>query len=106
MYFGRVRNVNLIVWKDGPRIMWGALFDDSQQRPVLWRQEGVKWNISMRDAGQELRTARGSADSSRELNPLVGASERALNLPDNFKGELEFALTIKGNKATAQLKIE
>ncbi|MCF6228616.1 MAG: hypothetical protein L3J82_08175, partial [Planctomycetes bacterium] len=106
MYYGRVRSINLIAWKDGQRIMWGALFDDSQQRPVLWRQEGVEWQLTYADSGQSLGSKKGTIDSSRDLNPLVNTSDRALNLPDGFKGNIELALTIKGVKSTARLNIE
>ncbi|MEE9312691.1 MAG: hypothetical protein V3V10_09810 [Planctomycetota bacterium] len=106
MYYGRVRSINLIVWKDGQRIMWGALFDDSQQRPVLWRQEGVEWQLTYADSGRSLGSKKGIFDSSRDLNPLVNTSVRALNLPDGFKGNIELALAIKGVKSTARLNIE
>lgn len=105
-YFSRVRTLNLVAWKDGPSIKWGVLFNGSQEQPVLWRQKGIKWSILLQDNGQKLRDLAGTADSSRTLNPLIGAGDRAIKLPNNFKGELKLSLTVHGLKTSVILKIE
>jgi hypothetical protein len=105
LFFSRVRNIRCLAWQDGRRVMWGALFDDSRQQPVIWRQEGVAWNIQMTKASQMVREREGAVNTSRALNPLVDAELRALDLPDNIEGDIELQLTVGGERTTTRLTI-
>lgn len=105
LYYNRVRNIRCLAWQDGNRVLWGAFFDDSRQQSVLWRDDGVSWQIRMTHAGQALREREGQVNSSRALNPLVDAELRALELPEGFKGDIELALNVGGERTTTTLTI-
>jgi hypothetical protein len=105
LYYNRVRNIRCLAWQDGGRVLWGAFFDDSRQQSVLWREDGVSWQIRMTHAGQALQERTGQVNSSRALNPLVDAELRALVLPEGFKGDVELALNIGGERTTTTLTI-
>jgi hypothetical protein len=105
LFFSRVRNIRCLAWQDGRRILWGALFDDSRQQPVIWRQDDVTWNIQMTKASQMVREREGTANTSRALNPLVDAELRALDLPENITGDIELQLTVGGERTTTRLTI-
>jgi hypothetical protein len=105
LFFSRVRNIRCLAWQDGRRVMWGALFDDSRQQPVIWRQDDVVWNIQMTKGSQMVREREGTANTSRALNPLVDAELRALDLPDNIEGDIELQLTVGGERTTTRLTI-
>jgi hypothetical protein len=106
LYFTQVRSIRCLAWHDGGRVLWGVLFDDSRQQPVLWRQDGVEWEIRMTRGSEIIRGAAGVVNSSRALNPLVDAETRALELPQDFKGDVELALTIGDRRTTTRLRIE
>ncbi len=105
LYYNRVRNIRCLAWQDGGRVLWGAFFDDSRQQSVLWREDGVSWQIRMTHAGQALREREGQVNSSRALNPLVDADLRALELPEGFNGDVELALNVGGERTTTTLTI-
>ncbi|MCB9935411.1 MAG: hypothetical protein H6840_06940 [Planctomycetes bacterium] len=106
LYFNRVRNIRCLAWQDGRRVLWGAFFDDSRQQPVLWREDEIGWSIQMTRGGQMVREREGQVNSSRALNPLVDAELRALELPENFKGDVELALNVGGERTTTTLSIK
>ena len=105
MFFSHVRNIRCLAWQDGSRVLWGAYFDDGRQQPVLWRQEGVVWNIQLTKAGQMVHEREGTANTSKALNPLVDAELRALDLPENFEGDVELQLTVGGERTTTRITI-
>lgn len=105
LFFSRVRNVRCLAWQDGRRVLWGALFDDGRQQPVIWRQEGVVWNIQVSQGGAMIREREGTINSSRALNPLVDAELRAIDLPEKTEGDIDLQLTINGERTTTRLTI-
>jgi hypothetical protein len=105
LYFSRVRNIRCLAWQDGRRVLWGALFDDGRQQPVLWRQDGVTWNLQVTKGGTMVREREGTVNTSRALNPLVDAEIRAIDLPENLTGDLELQLTVNGERTTTRLTI-
>jgi hypothetical protein len=106
LFFSHVRNVRCLAWQNGRRVQWGALFDDSRQQPVIWRQDGIEWNIQMTKGGQMIREREGKVNSSRALNPLADADLRELALPDGFEGDVELQLTVGGVRTTTRLTIK
>jgi hypothetical protein len=105
LFFSRVRNVRCLAWQDGRRVLWGALFDDGRQQPVIWRQEGVIWNIQVTQGGTMIREREGTVNSSRALNPLVDAELRAIDLTDKIEGDIDLQLTVNGERTTTRVTI-
>lgn len=101
-----VRNIRCIAWQDGRRVLWGVLFDDGRQQPVMWRQDGIVWNMQMTQRRQMVKERQGTVNSSRALNPLVDADVRELQLPEDVTGEVELALTVGGERTVTRLTIK
>ncbi|MCC6465231.1 MAG: hypothetical protein IT463_07835 [Planctomycetes bacterium] len=104
-HFGLVRAVRCLAWQDGERVLWGALFDDSRQQPVLWRQSGVRWEVQLTRGGQVIEHGAGEASSSRDLNPLVNASTRGLAIPAGVQGPVEVVLDVGGQRTRTSLTL-
>lgn len=105
LLFANVRNIRCLAWQDGQRVLWGVLFDDGRQQPVLWRQEGIVWNVQMKSHSQVIKERAGTVNSSRALNPLVDPDLRELALPADFKGDVEITVTVGGERTTMNLAI-
>ena len=106
LYFHQVSKLRVHAWQDGTRVMWGVLFDDGRQQPVLWRQDSVAWNIQMKRGSEILFERAGEANSSRALNPLVDSDLRAMNLPAGFTGDIELTARVGGLEAKTRLTIK
>lgn len=103
--FDRVRTLRCAAWQEGRRVVWGALFDDARGQPMLWRQGGVEWTVKATKGGQPLVEKAGRTGSSRDLNPLVDAQSRALELPADAAGEIELALEVGGRRASMRIEL-
>ena len=106
LLFNNVRNIRCLAWQDGRRVRWGVLFDDSRNQPVLWRQEGIAWDMQMVHRGQVLKQRGGTINSSRALNPLVEPELRELPLAEDFEGDVELQLTVGGVRTKTTLTIK
>jgi hypothetical protein len=101
--FAQVRTMRALAWQEGRAVRWGALFDDAGGGPALWRQRGVAWSARLLRDGREVAVQAGSADSSRELNPLAGTL--ALELPDGVVGPVDVILRAGGQSASARITV-
>lgn len=106
LYFHQVSKLRLHAWQDGGKVMWGVLFDDSRQQPVLWRQDAVAWKVQMMRGSEIIRENTGEANTSRALNPLVDSDLRGLVLPENFEDDVELTVTVGGLSAKTRLTIK
>lgn len=106
LYFHQVSRIRVHAWQDGGKVMWGVLFDDSRQQPVLWRQDAVAWKVVMQRGTETIREDFGEANSSRALNPLVDSDLRALPLPENFTGDVDITVTVGGLSAKTRLTLK
>lgn len=105
LYFNDVRNVRIVAWQDGRRVLWGALFDDGRRQQVLWRQDDVAWNVRAVRNGEIIASRNGLANSSKALNPLVDAELRALDLMGEWTGALELELEVAGERSKTTLNV-
>jgi hypothetical protein len=106
LLFNSVRNIRCIAWQDGRRVLWGVLFNDSRNQPVLWRQDGIAWDAQLLQRGQVVVEEAGNVNSSRALNPLVDADARQLQLPEKFEGDVELEVTVGGELTKITLTIK
>lgn len=106
LYFSAVRNIRCLAWQDGNRVLWGVLFDDGRNQPVIWRQEGIAWSVEIKGRGETMAVRAGEVNTSRALNPLVDSDGRALPLPQNFSGEVELRVNVGGERTTTRLTIK
>ena len=106
LYFHQVSKLRVHAWQEGDRVLWGALFDDSRQQPVLWRQDPVTWKIIMMRGSEIIRERSGEANSSRALNPLVDSDLREMKLPENFMGDVDITLEVGGLTAKTRMTIK
>ncbi len=104
-YFNEVRNVRCVAWQSGRQVNWGALFDDARHQPVAWRQDEVAWEITATREGEIVAQKSGATNSSRSLNPLVDADQRALAIPGDWIGPLELELKVGTQTARATVAI-
>jgi hypothetical protein len=100
-YFNEVRNVRCVAWQSGRQVIWGALFDDARHQPVAWRQDEVAWAITATREGEIVAQKSGATNSSRSLNPLVDADQRALAIPGDWTGPVELELKVGTQTARA-----
>jgi hypothetical protein len=100
--FSVVRNIRALAWREGERIHWGALFDDTRQQPVVWREDGVAWEATLYQEGEPVNRREGTASSSRALNPLTSSDERQFRVPAG-SADLEVEITIGGIRSTARV---
>lgn len=105
LYFGQVRELRVQAYQSGRTILWGAVFNDGRQQPVLWREEGVKWRVQLIRQGDLVHERAGEANSSRALNLLVEAEGRALPLGETIKGPVEVILEVGSQRATTTLVV-
>jgi hypothetical protein len=97
-----VRNIRALAWREGERIHWGALFDDTRQQPVVWREEGIEWEATLYQDGVPVNSRSGRASSSRALNPLTSDDARQFSVPVG-SADLEVEITIGGVRSTARV---
>ena len=106
IYFNHVRSVRVLAWQDGRRVLWGVLFDDGRQQPVVWRQDNISWRAELTKGGQTQREKIGESNSSRALNPLVDADLRSLDLPEGANGEMEVTVEVNGIRASTRIQVK
>lgn len=101
--FAQARAMRALAWQEGRAVRWGALFDNAGGGPALWRQPGVAWSARLLRDGREVAVQAGSADSSRELNPL--AVNLSLELPDGVVGPVDVVLRVGGQGASTRITV-